>query len=148
MSENIKFDHKFKFLDEMKQFFIKKEKKIDLICGDLNVAPYEDDVWSHNQLKNVVSHTDVERTKLIEVIKSGGFVDVIRSCISPPDNVFTWWSYRSKNFKKNNRGRRLDHIWITDHQKVKSINAKIIIETRSLPQPSDHVPISYEFKLG
>ena len=145
-SENIKFDHKLKFLDEMKRFFIRKKKKIDLICGDLNVAPYEDDVWSHNQLKNVVSHTDVERTKLIEVIKSGGFVDVIRSCISPPDNVFTWWSYRSKDFKKNNRGRRLDHIWVTNDPSIKIVESQIIESTRSLEKPSDHVPIFFEFK--
>ena len=53
-----------------------------------------------------------------------------------------------KDFKKNNRGRRLDHIWVTNHQSLESLNAKIMIETRSLPQPSDHVPISYEFNLG
>ena len=57
-------------------------------------------MWSHNQLRNVVSHTDIEREKLIKVMESGGFLDVIRSYISPPENVFTWWSYRSKDFKK------------------------------------------------
>ena len=81
-------------------------------------------------------------------MNKGKFIDTTRMFISPPKNVFTWWSYRSKDFKKNNRGRRLDHIWITDHQKVMSLNAKIMIETRSFSQPSDHVPISYEFDLS
>ena len=145
---NEKFDHKLKFLDEMAKFFKFNKNKINILCGDLNVSPNEDDVWSHKQLQNVVSHTKVEREKLSKIMDKGNFIDTTRMFLSPPDNVFTWWSYRSNNFKKNNRGRRLDHIWVTDHQRVKSINAKIMIETRSLPQPSDHVPISYEFKLG
>ena len=147
INENEKFEHKLRFLDEMASFFKFNENQINVICGDLNVSPNEDDVWSHKQLRNVVSHTKVEREKLIKIMNKGKFIDTTRMFISPPENVFTWWSYRSKDFKKNNRGRRLDHIWVTDHQKVKSINAKIIIETRSLHQPSDHVPISYEFKL-
>ena len=129
-------------------FFKFDKNQINIVCGDLNVSPNEDDVWSHKQLQNVVSHTKVEREKLIQIMNRGKLVDTTRMFISPPKNVFTWWSYRSKDFKKNNRGRRLDHIWITDHHKVVSLNAKIIIDTRSLPQPSDHVPISYEFDLG
>ena len=148
INENEKFEHKLRFLDEMETFFEFNENQINVICGDLNVSPNEDDVWSHKQLQNIVSHTKVEREKLIKIMNKGKFIDTTRMFISPPKNVFTWWSYRSKDFKKNNRGRRLDHIWITDHHKVVSLNAKIIIETRSLPQPSDHVPISYEFDLG
>ena len=148
VNNNEKFGHKLKFLDEMANFFNFDKNRINIVCGDLNVSPNEDDVWSHRQLQNVVSHTKVEREKLIKIMNKGKFIDTTRMFISPPENVFTWWSYRSKDFKKNNRGRRLDHIWITDNKKVKSINAKIITETRSLHQPSDHVPLSYEFKLG
>tara|TARA_B100000674_G_scaffold221830_1_gene181876 strand:+ start:226 stop:1008 length:783 start_codon:yes stop_codon:yes gene_type:complete len=148
VNNNEKFGHKLKFLDEMANFFNFDKNRINIVCGDLNVSPNEDDVWSHRQLQNVVSHTKVEREKLIKIMNKGKFIDTTRMFISPPENVFTWWSYRSKDFKKNNRGRRLDHIWITDNKKVKSINAKIIAETRSLHQPSDHVPLSYEFKLG
>ena len=140
---NEKFGHKLKFLDEMATFLKFDKNRINIVCGDLNVSPNEDDVWSHRQLQNVVSHTKVEREKLIKIMNKGKFIDTTRMFISPPENVFTWWSYRSKDFKKNNRGRRLDHIWITDNKKVKSINAKIITETRSLHQPSDHVPLSY-----
>ena len=148
INENEKFEHKLRFLDEMATFFEFNENQLNVICGDFNVSPNEDDVWSHKQLQNIVSHTKVEREKLIKIMNKGKFIDTTRMFISPPKNVFTWWSYRSKDFKKNNRGRRLDHIWITDHHEVVSLNAKIIIDTRSLPQPSDHVPISYEFDLS
>ena len=148
VKENEKFEHKLSFLDEMATFFKFNKHQINVLCGDLNVSPNEDDVWSHKQLQNVVSHTKVEREKLIQIMNKGKLVDTTRMFISPPKNVFTWWSYRSKDFKKNNRGRRLDHIWVTDHPKVMSLNAKIMIETRSFSQPSDHVPISYEFDLS
>ena len=54
---NRKFDHKIKFLNEMKDYFKKNIPIKSILVGDLNIAPYENDVWSHNQLINVVSHT-------------------------------------------------------------------------------------------
>ena len=59
---NEKFRHKLKFLEEMKKFFDNEDNNI--IGGDLNIALFEEDVWSHNQLRNVVSHTNIERKKL------------------------------------------------------------------------------------
>ena len=60
----------------MKQYFSTKDNNI--IAGDLNIAPYENDVWSHNQLKNVVSHTEIERTKLLDILKNGDFIDTFK----------------------------------------------------------------------
>ena len=71
-------------------------------------------MWSHKQLKNVVSHTLLERNKLIEFQRSGNWCDIIRKMLKPEENLFTWWSYRSPNFKQNNRGRRLDHAWVSE----------------------------------
>ena len=59
---NPKFRHKLLFLDELNELLQKKKKIV--VCGDLNVAPNEDDVWSHKSLNNVVSHTKIEREKL------------------------------------------------------------------------------------
>ena len=122
-------------------------RKPTIVCGDFNVAPYEDDVWSHKSLRNVVSHTKVERQKLLEILDKGNLIDSTRQLIFPPENLFTWWSYRSPDFKKNNRGRRLDHIWVTNHKGLKLKKAKIISETRELKKPSDHVPVLVEIKV-
>ena len=84
----------------MKNFFFNKDTNI--LAGDFNIAPYEDDVWSHKQLSNVVSHTEIERKKLVDVLKHCEFMDTTRKFISSPDNLFTWWSYRSPNFLVNN----------------------------------------------
>ena len=63
---NEKFDHKLRFLDEMKACEPLHPRGEDrhILVGDLNVAPHENDVWSHKQLLKVVSHTPVETEKL------------------------------------------------------------------------------------
>ena len=139
--KNEKFEHKLKFLDEMLSFFIENKKHNHIVCGDLNIAPLEDDVWSHKSLKNVVSHTEIERTKLLKILNDCDFEDTLRKFISPPENIFTWWSYRSSNFTVNNRGRRLDHIWISKNKFLRSNNAIIMRDYRKMTKPSDHVPV-------
>tara|TARA_B100001248_G_scaffold245032_1_gene214547 strand:- start:18 stop:620 length:603 start_codon:yes stop_codon:yes gene_type:complete len=138
---NKKFQHKLEFLDHLSDFVAERKSHKMVLCGDLNVAPYEDDVWSHKQLKNVVSHTDIERKKLLKIMKKGNMHDMIRKFINPPHNIYTWWSYRSPNFTINNRGRRLDHIWCSELASSNVINAKILDKFRSDERPSDHVPI-------
>ena len=118
-----------------------------VLSGDLNVAPYEDDVWSHKQLKNVVSHTDIERKKLLKIMKKGNMHDMIRKFINPPHNIYTWWSYRSPNFTINNRGRRLDHIWASSSLICNLKNAKILRDFRKKVKPSDHDPVCLELSL-
>lgn len=139
--ENPKFDHKLNFLNELDHYLKKKKKDKVVLCGDLNVAPEEDDVWSHKSLINVVSHTEVEREKLKRILSNSHFNDSIRKYLNPPDNVFTWWSYRSPNFQKNNRGRRLDHIWVSEFLNNKVKSAKILKVYRTFDRPSDHVPV-------
>jgi len=141
VATNKKFQHKLDFLDRLSEFVTDRKNDNMVLCGDLNVAPYEDDVWSHKQLKNVVSHTDIERKKLLKILNNGKMHDMIRKFINPPQNIYTWWSYRSPNFKKNNRGRRLDHIWCSELASSNVINAKILDKFRSDKRPSDHVPI-------
>ena len=141
---NPKFRHKLIFLEELNELLQKKKKII--LCGDLNVAPYEDDVWSHKNLSNVVSHTEVEREKLKKILEDCNFTDAVRNFINPPKNIYTWWSYRSPNFRTNNRGRRLDHIWTSKEIKNKLVDCKIIDEYRSKDRPSDHVPVCLTMK--
>ena len=109
-SVNKKFEHKLNFLKEMKKLFFNKD--INIIAGDLNIAPYENDVWSHKQLKNVVSHTEIERTKLLDILESGNFVDTFKELIPSSENLLRGGVIVHPDFRLNNRGRRLDHIWI------------------------------------
>jgi exodeoxyribonuclease-3 len=143
---NPKFKHKLSFLKELHFFLKKKQKDKVIMCGDFNIAPYEDDVWSHKNLINVVSHTKIERDELKKIANDCGFIDTTRKFINPPSNVFTWWSYRSPNFEINNRGRRLDHIWASQPLSKNLKGAEILRYFRKNKRPSDHVPVSLEIE--
>ena len=84
-----------------------------ILVGDLNVAPLEHDVWSHKQLLRVVSHTPIECEKLNAVRDAGQWVDVMRAFVPEPAKLYTWWSYRAADWQAADRGRRLDHIWVS-----------------------------------
>ena len=141
---NPKFKHKMEFIKKLSLLSKRLKSEPLVFCGDLNIAPHIDDVWSHNQLKSVVSHTELERYALLKVMSSGDFFDAIRKFINPPDNVYTWWSYRSPDYSVNNRGRRLDHIWASNSISDRVHSAKILESFRSDSKPSDHVPVYVE----
>jgi exodeoxyribonuclease-3 len=67
-----------------------------ILVGDLNIAPYESDVWSHRQLLDVVSHTPIETETLERFRREHGWVDAIRQHWPEPEKVYTWWSYRAQ----------------------------------------------------
>ena len=124
-----------------------KPSKPIIIVGDFNIAPYEQDVWSHKQLLDVVSHTPIEVEKLNNLKSSLDWVDVMREFVSPDEKLYSWWSYRNRDWKKSNRGRRLDHIWITPGLKPSLKSGSILKEARDFKKPSDHVPVIVELAL-
>ena len=65
-----------------------------ILVGDLNVAPLEQDVWSHKALLKVVSHTPIEVERFGRVQAAGDWVDVLRHHIPAEQKCYTWWSYR------------------------------------------------------
>ena len=76
-----------------------------ILVGDLNVAPHENDVWSHRQLLKVVSHTPIECEKLLAAQAHGEWIDVARERIPLSEKVYTWWSYRAADWTLADRGR-------------------------------------------
>jgi exodeoxyribonuclease-3 len=142
--ENDKFAHKLQFLDEMEGLFSKMKGKKSarrIVVGDLNIAPFEHDVWSHKQLLDVVSHTPVETDKMKAIYASHDWIDVTRSVIPHAEKVYSWWSYRNSDWEKSDRGRRLDHFWISPGLKGAESGHRILREARSWERPSDHVPL-------
>jgi exodeoxyribonuclease-3 len=141
---NPKFEHKLSFLDEMRDCapLHPGENAHHVLVGDLNVAPHEHDVWSHKQLLKVVSHTPVECEKLLAVQSEGKWIDIARQRIPMDEKVYTWWSYRAADWTVGNRGRRLDHIWVSPALGDKVSDYKILRDARSWERPSDHVPVT------
>jgi exodeoxyribonuclease-3 len=118
-----------------------------IVVGDLNVAPLEHDVWSHRQLLRVVSHTPIECDKLTAVQKAGEWHDVLRAFVPEPTKLYTWWSYRAPNWEIADKGRRLDHIWVSPAIADRVSDMKITRQARGWIQPSDHVPVTAMIEL-
>jgi len=145
---NPRFAHKLEFLDRIEAYFKARatENPPLILVGDFNIAPYEHDVWSHKQLLKVISHTPVETEALERIRLAGAFSDVARDLIDMDEKLFTWWSYRSKDYRKTNRGRRLDHIWASGSAKTRSLAGgrdafKVWDDVRGWERPSDHAPV-------
>ena len=145
---NPKFAHKLQFLDELTAWFGGRNNgKRAIAVGDLNIAPLETDVWSHKQLLSVVSHTPIEVDKLGALQKAGGFVDAVRHFVPPEQRLYTWWSYRNRDWSASDRGRRLDHVWVTPPLVGALAGARVFREMRGWDKASDHVPVMVEFSL-
>ena len=146
--KNEKFAHKLHFLTEMEKFFAKRKKSDPAIrVGDLNVAPLENDVWSHKQLLDIVSHTPVETKLLGEAQAALDWTDATRHFIPPDEKIYSWWSYRAADWEASDRGRRLDHVWTSPGLKGALKSQKIVKKMRGWQKASDHVPVVVELSV-
>ncbi len=143
---NEKFGQKLDYLTEMRDHFHAEKPGKSILVGDLNIAPREDDVWSHKQLLKVVSHTPIEVEHLAETQDSGKWVDITRQDI-PEGNVYSWWSYRSPQWDTADKGRRLDHIWATPDISNAGHGSRVLRDARGWEKPSDHAPVFACFDL-
>jgi len=142
--ENPKFAHKLDFVAEAAGWFAASGvRPRSVLVGDLNIAPLEHDVWSHKQLLGVVSHTPVEVAALL-AWQHAGFYDAIRHFVPPDEKLYTWWSYRNRDWRASDRGRRLDHIWVSRDLVAGLRRYEIFKDARDWPQTSDHVPVMLE----
>jgi exodeoxyribonuclease-3 len=147
--KNEKFAHKLHFLGGMEKFFAKRKTKSDpvILVGDLNVAPLENDVWSHKQLLDIVSHTPVETKLLADVQAAFDWTDTTRHFIPRHEKIYSWWSYRAADWEASDRGRRLDHVWVSPGLKAALKSQKIVKKMRGWQKASDHVPVVVEFDI-
>ncbi len=143
---NPKFGQKLDFLERMTRWSeVLNEPTI--IVGDFNVAPLECDVWNHKALLTVVSHTPVEVESLTRLQQAHGWIDIGRRYIPAPERCYTWWSYRSTDWTKNDRGRRLDHMWASPELALHLAAHQVLEPCRNWKRPSDHVPLICEIEV-
>lgn len=143
---NDKFAHKLSFLEEMQDWFGNPDAALAgtgdaLMLGDLNIAPLPEDVWSHKQLLKVVSHTPEETERLNAVQAAFDWVDLVRQHRQVPEKLYSWWSYRARDWEAADKGRRLDHVWATSGVAERCSDAQILKAARGWERPSDHAPV-------
>jgi len=143
---NPKFGQKLDFVARMTRWSEALDRPTILV-GDFNIAPLESDVWSHRQLIDVVSHTPVEVAALDQLQRAGDWCDLGRHFVPAPERLYTWWSYRAKDWLASDRGRRLDHMWATPDVAGQAVAHRVHEPCRSWEKPSDHVPLVTEFEF-
>ena len=144
---NPKFAHKLAFLDDLRAWGGRRVSGPAILVGDLNVAPLEHDVWSHKQLLDVVSHTPVETERLETLRTEAGWVDTARLLTPEPEKIYTWWSYRAADWSATNKGRRLDHAWVSPDLAGTVRKVEVARHARGWDKPSDHAPVTLTLEL-
>ncbi|MBN9543594.1 MAG: endonuclease/exonuclease/phosphatase family protein [Alphaproteobacteria bacterium] len=145
--ELTKFAQKIEYFKELikwsKDYHLANQSAI--ILGDINIAPEENDVWSHKQLLTEVSHTPLETCLMKEWINDNNLEDIMRKFVGD-GKVYSWWSYRNKDYKKSNRGRRLDHAFASGGITNNVTSSEYLHYFRDFAKTSDHVPLIIDLK--
>ena len=108
-----------------------------IVCGDLNIAHTEDDIWNPKGNARSSGFLPHERAWFSELLDDG-WHDVFRQQVGEGEKIFSWWSNRGQARIKD-RGWRIDYFLLNDAaaKRVKSIR----IERQGGLDVSDHAPV-------
>jgi exodeoxyribonuclease-3 len=109
-----------------------------VLCGDMNVAPGDLDVWSPEKWQGSIHCSQPERDALAEVA-SFGLVDLFREH-NPDAKLYSWWDYRGVSFFKD-QGLRIDLIFGTRPIAARCTACTIDRTARKGQDASDHAPV-------
>ncbi len=65
----------------------------------------------------------------------------MRHFVPADQKLYSWWSYRARDWEAADRGRRLDHVWVTPDLAPSLAAAAIHRTVRGWEKASDHVPV-------
>jgi exodeoxyribonuclease-3 len=109
-----------------------------VVCGDVNIAPTDDDVFDPDAYVGQTHVTPPERTALAE-LQALGLRDVVRDRW-PDERVFTYWDYRAGMFHKD-LGMRIDLVLAGSSVAGRVRAAWVDRQARKGSGPSDHAPV-------
>jgi exodeoxyribonuclease-3 len=108
------------------------------LCGDWNIAPFDEDVWSVEYYADKTHTSPGERAAFHGVVEAG-FTDVVRPH-NPGPGVYTYWDYTRLAFQKR-RGMRIDFALCSPALAARVTGALIDREERKGKGASDHAPV-------
>jgi exodeoxyribonuclease III len=109
-----------------------------VVCGDLNIAPTDDDVFDPDAYVGQTHVTAPERAALADVMDLG-LRDVVRDRW-PNERVFTYWDYRAGMFHQD-LGMRIDLVLASEPVAGRVQAAWVDRQARKGSGPSDHAPV-------
>jgi exodeoxyribonuclease III len=109
-----------------------------VVCGDVNIAPTDEDVFDPEAYVGQTHVTAPERAALAE-LQALGLRDVVRDRW-PDERVFTYWDYRAGMFHRD-LGMRIDLILAAAPVAARVRAAWVDRQVRKGKGPSDHAPV-------
>jgi exodeoxyribonuclease III len=109
-----------------------------VLCGDMNIAPTDDDVFDPEAYIGQTHVTPPERSALAE-IQALGLHDVVRERW-PNERIFTYWDYRAGMFHQD-LGMRIDLVLASETVADRVRAAWVDRQARKGSAPSDHAPV-------
>jgi exodeoxyribonuclease-3 len=109
-----------------------------VVCGDMNIAPTDDDVFDPDAYIGQTHVTRAERAALAE-LQALGLRDVVRDRW-PHERVFTYWDYRAGMFHQD-LGMRIDLVLASEQVAARVGAAWVDRQARKGSGPSDHAPV-------
>jgi len=116
-----------------------------VLLGDFNVAREARDVYDPQAFAGRL-HFHPDEHRALDRVLAFGLFDAYRA-LHEDAGRYSWWDYRSGDFR-NNRGLRIDYLFVTQGLRDRLRSAVIDVEPRREPKPSDHAPVMIELDLG
>ncbi len=113
-----------------------------VLCGDLNIAPADIDVWDPAAFEGGTHVSGPER-EAFQRLLDWGLSDVVRDAYTDVERIFSWWDYRAGDFHKG-KGMRIDHVLASQSLASQVRWALIDRNARKGEKPSDHAPVIVE----
>ena len=110
-----------------------------LVCGDMNVAPTDADVFDPGAYAGQTHVTPLERAALAELQQVAGLHELVRDRW-PDARIFSYWDYRAGMFHQD-CGMRIDLVLATAIVEERVRAAWIDRQARKGSGPSDHAPV-------
>jgi exodeoxyribonuclease-3 len=131
------YEYKLAWLAALREM-VAEGAEATVVCGDMNIAPTDDDVFDPDAYVGQTHVTPPERAAL-EELRALGLRDVVRERW-PDERVFTYWDYRAGMFHQD-LGMRIDLVLagppIADRVRAAWVDRK----ARKGSGPSDHAPV-------
>jgi exodeoxyribonuclease III len=131
------YQYKLAWLAALQQV-VEAGPKAAMVCGDMNIAPADADVFDPEAYVGQTHVTPPERAALAK-LQGLGLRDVVRDRW-PNERVFTYWDYRAGMFHQD-LGMRIDLILATGPVAERVKAAWVDRQARKGTGPSDHAPV-------
>ena len=133
------YAYKLRWLDKLRDAVAAGDVATSVVCGDMNIAPADADLYDPDAYIGSTHVTVPERDALRE-LEALGLVDVVRRRWPDRERVFTYWDYRAGMFHQD-LGMRIDLVLAGPAVADRVAAAWVDRLARKGSGPSDHAPV-------